>query len=49
MEAVMASNPEAARQAAQEHLAFVEDSLKSIDADEARKVRSLRHLTLIGR
>lgn len=49
MEAVIASDPEAARQAAQEHLAFVEDSLKSIDADEARKVRSLRHLTLIGR
>ncbi len=49
MEAVVASDPERARKAAQEHLAFVEDSLKSIDADEARKVRSLRHLTLAGR
>lgn len=49
MEAVVASDPERARKAAQEHLAFVEDSLKSIDADEARKVRSLRHLTLVGR
>ena len=49
MEAVVASDPERARKAAQEHLAFVEDSLKDIDADEARKVRSLRHLTLVGR
>ena len=49
MEAVIAGEPERARKAAQEHLAFVEDSLKSIDADEARKVRSLRHLTLVGR
>jgi DNA-binding FadR family transcriptional regulator len=49
MEAVVASDPERARKAGQEHLAFVEDSLKSIDADEARKVRSLRHLTLAGR
>lgn len=45
MEAVLASDPERARQAAEQHLAFVEDSLKSIDADEARKVRSLRHLS----
>jgi DNA-binding FadR family transcriptional regulator len=49
MEAVVASDPERARKAGQEHLAFVEDSLKSIDADEARKVRSLRHLNLVGR
>lgn len=49
MEAVLASNPERARKAAQEHLAFVEDSLKSIDADEARKLRSLRHLALASR
>lgn len=45
MEAVIAGEPERARQAAEQHLAFVEDSLKSIDADEARKVRSLRHLS----
>lgn len=49
MEAVVAGEPAQARQAAQDHLAFVEDSLKSIDADEARKARSLRHLTLAGR
>lgn len=49
MEAVVASDPERARKAAEEHLAFVEDSLKTIDADEARKIRSLRHLTLVGR
>lgn len=44
MEAVLAGEPERARQAAENHLSFVEDSLKMIDADEARKVRSLRHL-----
>lgn len=44
MEAVLAGEPERARQAAENHLSFVEDSLKTIDADEARKVRSLRHL-----
>ena len=49
MEAVVAGKPEQARRAAEEHLAFVEDSLKSIDADEARKARALRHLTLVGR
>lgn len=45
MEAVLAGEPERSRQAAEQHLAFVEDSLKSIDADEARKLRSLRHLS----
>lgn len=45
MDAVLASDPERARQAAEDHLVFVEDSLKAIDADEARKVRSLRHLS----
>lgn len=45
MEAVLASDPERARKAAEHHLVFVEDSLKEIDADEARKVRSLRHLS----
>ncbi len=49
MQAVIQGQPEQARQAAEAHLAFVEDSLKSIDADEARKARSLRHLTLVGR
>jgi DNA-binding FadR family transcriptional regulator len=45
MEAVLAGDPERARQAAETHLVFVEDSLKSIDADEARKTRALRHLS----
>lgn len=45
MEAVLAGDPERARQAAENHLSFVEESLKTIDADEARKVRSLRHLS----
>lgn len=45
MEAVLAGDPERARQAAEDHLIFVEDSLKAIDADEARKLRSLRHLS----
>ncbi|SKA87729.1 transcriptional regulator, GntR family [Thiothrix eikelboomii] len=45
MDAILASDPERARQAAEAHLVFVEDSLKMIDADEARKQRSLRHLS----
>lgn len=45
MDAVLAGDPERARQAAETHLVFVEDSLKSIDADEARKTRALRHLS----
>lgn len=45
MEAVLAGNPERARRAAENHLVFVEESLKTIDADEARKLRSLRHLS----
>lgn len=45
MEAVLAGDPERARQAAGDHLVFVENSLKTIDADEARKLRSLRHLS----
>lgn len=49
MQAVLDGDPEAARLAAQAHLVFVEESLKSIDADEARKARALRHLTLVGR
>jgi len=45
MQAVLDNDPERARQAAQDHLVFVEESLKSIDADEARKARSLRRLS----
>ena len=48
MEAVLAGNPEAARQAAQHHLTFVEESIKDIDAEEARKARSLRRLSIAG-
>lgn len=48
MEAVVNGEPEAARKAAQQHLVFVEDSIKDIDADEARKQRSLHRITLLG-
>ena len=48
MEAVIAGDPEAARQAAQNHLAFVEDSLQDIDKEEVRKTRSLRRLTTLN-
>ncbi|GAA0407374.1 pyruvate dehydrogenase complex transcriptional repressor PdhR [Cocleimonas flava] len=48
MEAVIAGDPEKARQAAQDHLAFVEDSLQEIDKEEVRKTRSLRRLTTLN-
>lgn len=48
MEAVVDGEPEAARKAAQQHLVFVEDSIKDIDAEEARKQRSLNRITLLG-
>lgn len=48
MEAVVNGEPEAARVAAQQHLVFVEDSIKDIDAEEARKQRSLHRITLLG-
>ena len=48
MEAVIAGEPEKARQAAQNHLAFVEDSLQNIDQEEVRKTRSLRRLTTLN-
>ncbi|MEZ5536500.1 MAG: FCD domain-containing protein [Thiolinea sp.] len=48
MEAVINSDPEAARKAAQQHLVFVEDSIKEIDAEEARKQRSLHRITVLG-
>ncbi|KAG1649073.1 Pyruvate dehydrogenase complex repressor [Nymphon striatum] len=48
MEAVIAGDPEKARQAAQNHLAFVEDSLQEIDKEEVRKTRSLRRLTTLN-
>ncbi len=48
MEAVILGQPEQARAAAQLHLTFVEESIKDIDADEARKARSTRRLNLFG-
>lgn len=49
MEAVINGEPEKARQAAQNHLAFIEDSLHEIDKVEVRKSRSLRRLTAFDR
>lgn len=48
MSAILTGNPEKARAAAQEHLTFVEESLKKIDEEEARKLRSMRRLTTFG-
>ncbi|CAA6816551.1 MAG: Lactate-responsive regulator LldR in Enterobacteria, GntR family [uncultured Thiotrichaceae bacterium] len=49
MQAILDGEPEKARLAVQEHLTFVEESLKKIDEEEARKVRSMRRLTSFGR
>ena len=48
MEAVVEGRPEDARTAAQNHLAFVEDTIKEIDAEEARKIRSLQYINILG-
>jgi len=48
MEAVINGGPEKARQAAQNHLAFVEEALQKIDKEEVRKTRSLRRLTSLN-
>lgn len=48
MEAVVEGRAEDARAAAQNHLAFVEDKIKEIDDDEARKVRSLQYVDLLN-
>ncbi len=42
MEAVLAGDPERARNAAQDHLEFVHSSLRTIDEDEARRARASR-------
>lgn len=34
--------------AAERHLVFVEDTIKEIDAEEARKQRSLHRNTILG-
>jgi len=44
MKAVVAGEPERARQAAQDHMIFVEESLQRIDQQEAREERSLRRM-----
>lgn len=48
MQAILDNEPEQARLAAQSHLTFVEESLKKIDEEEARKVRSMRRLNNFG-
>lgn len=48
MEAVIEGRPEDAREAAQNHLAFVEDTIKEIDAEEARKIRSLKYVDMLN-
>lgn len=48
LSAILNGAPEKARAAAQEHLTFVEESLKKIDEEEARKLRSMRRLTTLG-
>jgi DNA-binding FadR family transcriptional regulator len=45
MEAIIEGDPEKARQAAQAHMVFVEESLQQIDREEVRKQRNLRDLT----
>lgn len=42
LDAIVASDPKRAREAAHVHMDFVHTSLKSIDEDEARRARSLR-------
>ncbi|PID47780.1 MAG: transcriptional regulator LldR [Proteobacteria bacterium] len=48
MEAVLNSDPEAARTAAEQHLIFVEEAIKKIDADEARRQRSRHRHAILG-
>lgn len=45
MSATVEGDAERARQAAQEHLVFVEESLQQIDREDVRKQRSLRGLS----
>ncbi len=48
LEAVLAGDAEAARRAAHEHLAFVEETLLELGREETRIERSLRRLQQIG-
>ena len=45
LSAVVDGKPDQARQATHDHLAFVGETLKRIDKEEARKARALRRLT----
>ncbi len=48
MQAVIAGDPDAARMAAQTHLVFVEESLQSIDQEQARHERFLRQASILN-
>lgn len=47
MRAVLAGDPDAARIAAQGHLVFVEESLQTIDEEQARHARFLRQASIL--
>jgi len=44
----MAGHAEAARAAAHDHLVFVEGTLRDIDREEERRLRSQRRLNSLG-
>ena len=44
LEAILAGDPEGARTAAHEHLAFVEETMLDLSRERSRKERSLRRL-----
>lgn len=48
MNAVIDGNPDIAREAAQTHLVFVEESLQSIEQEQARHERFLRQATILN-
>ncbi len=48
MRAVITGDPEAARHAAQDHMVFVEESLQSIDKQQARHERFLRQASILA-
>ncbi len=48
MQAIIQGDPEAARVAAQTHLVFVEESLQSIDQEQARHERFLRQASILN-
>lgn len=48
MQAVIKGKPEAARQAAQDHMVFVEESLQAIEQQQARQERFLRQASILA-